>query len=70
MEIRRNWKILVGIFICAIGIMFNGSVNAHATENRFKVMDEIDNPENFNGGYYAGKERYFTYKVTPKETGI
>lgn len=74
MEIRRNWKILVGIFICAIGIMFNGSVNAHATslyaENRFEVMDEIDNPENFNGGYYAGKERYFTYKVTPKETGI
>lgn len=74
MEIRRNWKILVGIFICAIGIMFNGSVNAHATslyaENRFEVMEEIDNPENYNGGYYAGEERNFTYKVTPKETGI
>ena len=69
MEIRRNWKILVGIFICAIGIMLNGNREAFA-ENIFETIADVDDPNGFGGYFVVGENRNYTYKVTPDETGI
>jgi len=77
-EIRRNWKILVGIFICAIGIMLNGNREAFAGDNEFETIVDVNNPKNFSGSFTVEKKvsygsyqyYYYTYKVTPDETGV
>lgn len=68
-EIRKSWKLLVGMFLFAVGIMVNGSVETFA-ENKFITIKDVDNPKEFKGQFVVGDNRYYTYKVTATETGI